>query len=726
MAAPQFDPVENLWDDKNAASMGPQERLIYRSNLLGADVRITNTGGGNTSSKIQERDPLTREKVEVLWVKGSGGDLRTARRENFASLVQDRLLALQEVYLQKEDRGPKTAAEDAMVALYSHCTFNLNPRACSIDTPLHSFIPYRCVDHTHPVACIAIATAADGEALTREIYGEEVRWVDWRRPGFELGLQMQDVCRAYPQTRGVILGGHGLINWADDDLECYLLSLRLINKAARVVAEGDLGVAAFGGPRVKRLPEDEPRKRLAALLPWLRGRLSRERRVIATAHADPDTMAFVNSRDAQRLAELGTSCPDHFIRTKIKPLYVKYDPHKDDLGQLQKTIDQGLEGYRRDYVAYYAQHRRPDSPPMRVSNPSVVLLPGLGMVAWGKNKSESRVTAEFYGAAIGVIRGAEGLSRYTAIDKQEAFDIEYWLLEEAKIRRRPAERELARQIVAVFGGGSGIGKEAARRLIREGAAVAVLDINAAAAEAAAQEILSEIGMGIGVAGTGASRCGDVIGLGVDITQRASVREALAHVTLAFGGVDTVVVTAGYYAALSGPEADASWGQTFNVNVRGAYLVADEAKRIWNAQRLSGSLVLTSSVNATVPKAGSFAYDVSKAAANHLVRELAIDLAPHVRVNGIAPATVVEGSAMFPRDRVLASLSKYDLAFDPQESTVLLRERLAAFYAGRALLKQPITITDPAEAIFLLASGRLAKTTGQILTVDGGLPAAFLR
>ena len=719
--------VENLWDDAAADALDPLGRLVYRSNLLGEDWRITNTGGGNTSSKIIETDPLTGEPVEVLWVKGSGGDLRTATRANFASLYQQKLLALQAVYAAM-DGGLKTPAEDAMVEMYRHCTFNLNPRACSIDTPLHSFIPHEIVDHTHPVACIALATAQDGPALTREIYGDEVVWIDWMRPGFELGLAMQAICRTHPQARGVLLGGHGLINWADDDKACYLLTLSLIEKAADYLAQHDLSVDAFGGAKYKSYSTVERTDELAVLLPWLRGRISRDRRFIGTVQTDAAIMDFVNSKDAGRLAALGTSCPDHFVRTKIKPLYVDWDPQTRDYADLQEKLDQGLDAYRQDYAAYYEQHKLPDSPPMRVANPSVVLIPGLGMMAWGKTKSESRVTAEFYNAAVGVIRGAESVSEYTAIARREAFDIEYWRLEEAKLRRRPPEKELSRQIVAVVGAGSGIGKAVVRRLVDEGATVAALDLDEAAARATAQEILDVIGLGIGVAGSGVSGCGDVIGLGVDVTDRESISAAFDQVMLAFGGLDSVVVTAGRYVAPDedGSIPDDAWDETFAVNVTGAYLVADEAARRWRKQNLPGSLVLTTSVNAAVPKRGSFAYDTSKAAANHLVRELAIELAPLIRVNGVAPATVVEGSAMFPRERLLASLAKYGLPYDEAEATETLRQRLADFYAGRTLLHQPITPADQAEAVFLLVSGRLGKTTGQILTVDGGLTDAFLR
>jgi rhamnulose-1-phosphate aldolase/alcohol dehydrogenase len=720
--------VENLWDDAVADKLDPVGRLVYRSNLLGSDWRITNTGGGNTSAKLQEKDPLTSTMVNVLWVKGSGGDLYTSKRENFSSLYQDKLIALQEVYGGFEECGYKTPAEDAMVAMYAHTTFNLNPRASSIDTPLHSFIPYAHVDHMHPVSCIAIATAANGPELTREIYGDEIVWVEWQRPGFELGLKLQQICRDNPGARGAMLGGHGLINWADDDKECYFLTLRLIDQAASYVERFDEGQQTFGGSRYSALEANQRRKILVELLPWLRGQLSHNRRLIATVEMSDEVLDFVCAENAPRLAELGTSCPDHFLRTKIKPLYVDWNPESEQLETLKSKLDVCLDEYRRDYTAYYEACRRADSPPMRGGEPTVVLIPGLGMIGWGKSKSESRVTAEFYKSAIEVMRGAEAVSTYTALERQEAFDIEYWALEEAKLRRMPAEKELARQIAVVVGAGSGIGREVADRLIRDGAVVAAVDLDRDAARAAADEILTRTGKGIGSAGTGLSGCGDVIGLEADITDRASIKAALEDVILAYGGVDHVIVTAGVYISSDsrGRIPDSSWEDSFRVNVTGSYLLADQAHKIWASQALPGSMVITTSVNAVVAKSGSMSYDASKAAANHLVRELAVKLAPLVRVNGVAPATVVEGSAMFPRDRVIASLAKYGLRHDETEDSETLRQRLADFYAGRTLTKKAITPGDQAEAIFLLVSERLGKTTGQIVNVDGGLPEAFLR
>ena len=467
---------------------------------------------------------------------------------------------------------------------------------------------------------------------------------------------------------------------------------------------------------------------IVEVLPFLRGQLSARARAVATVQDDAGMLRFVNSHDALRLAELGTSCPDHFLRTKIKPLFVEWDPASRDVNALKASLPGALERYRQDYTAYYTRHRRPDSPPMRDPNPTVVLVPGLGMLAWGKNKSESRVTAEFYNCAIEVMRGAEAIDRYEAMDPQEAFDIEYWSLEEAKLRRLPPEKELDRRVMVVVGAGSGIGKAAAHRLVRDGAHLVCVDVDEAAARQTAGEIVERQGEGIGVAGTGISNCGPAVGLACDITSRESVARMLAQATLAYGGVDDVIVTAGVFVPpdRAGRVDDGDWRRTFDINVVGAYIVADEARRIFTAQGLSANLVLTTSANAVVAKQGSFAYDTSKAAANHLVRELAIELAPLVRVNAVAPATVVTGSTMFPRDRVIASLAKYGLAFDEGESTEELRSRLAAFYARRSLTGLAIEPEDQAEAIFLLVSRRLSKTTGHVLPVDGGLPEAMLR
>ena len=727
-----YQHVNYLWDDAKAASLDPVERLVYRSNLLGGDQRITNTGGGNTSAKIVEKDPLTGESVEILWVKGSGGDLRTSKKENFASLYQNKVIALQNVYAARADKGLKSQAEDDMVGMYTHTTFNLNPRASSIDTPLHSFLPGKHVDHMHPNAVIAIAASKNCEALTQEIFGGEMAYVPWMRPGFELGLAMQEIAKAQPDVKAIMMGQHGFISWDDDEKGCYTWTLDCIEKAAAYIeakyqAKGG-DAKAFGGQKYQTLTQEARDATFAAILPWLRGQVSQQKRFVGTVQDDEKILRFVNSADAPRLAELGTSCPDHFLRTKIKPLYVDWNPQTEDVAALKSKLAAGLEQYRKDYASYYAACKHTNSPAMRDPNPTVVLIPGLGMVAWGKDKSESRVTAEFYNCAVEVMRGAEAIDEYIALPQQEAFDIEYWLLEEAKLQRMPAEKELARQIVVVIGAGSGIGKETAHRLVKEGAHIVCVDLNKDAAEATAKEIEAKYGVGIGVAGTGLSGCGPAIGLAANITDRASIRAMLDQIALAYGGFDHICVTAGIFVPsdTTGHIPDDKWSLTFNINVTGSYFVADEAFKTWKEQGLKGNLVLTTSANAAVAKKGSLAYDTSKAAANHLVRELAIELSPLVRVNGVAPATVVQGSAMFPRDRVIGSLAKYAIPYTEDEATESLVSKLAQFYADRTLTKAPITPADQAEAYFLLVTNRLSKTTGQIITVDGGLHEAFLR
>lgn len=729
---PTHKHVSHLWSDAEVAKLDPVARLVYRSNKLGADQRVTNTGGGNTSSKLRETDPLTGQPVEVLWVKGSGGDLRTSTRENFSSLYQDKLIGLQAPYRARKDNGLKSRAEDEMVGMYTHATFNLNPRASSIDTPLHSFLPGKHVDHMHPNAIISIAASRNCERLTREIFGGRMAYVPWMRPGFELGLAMQETARENPSVRAIMMGQHGFISWHDDDKACYELTLAFIEEAAafieaRYQAKGG-DAKAFGGAKCQTLEPERRHAVLASILPWLRGQISKERRFIGTVQDDAAILRFVNSKDAGRLAALGTSCPDHFLRTKIQPLYVDWNPQAEDEAALRRKLTEGLERYRANYQAYYEACKRPDSPAMRDPNPTVVLIPGVGMVAWGKDKSESRVTAEFYNCAVEVMRGAEAIDEYVALPLQEAFDIEYWLLEEAKLRRMPAEKELARQVIIVVGAGSGIGKETAHRLVKEGAHIVCVDKNTEAAQATAKEITDKLGQGIGVAGTGLSGCGPAIGLGGDIMDRASIRRMLDQVALAYGGFDSICVTAGIFVSpdTTGHIPDDKWALTFALNVTGSYLVADEAFKTWKDQGLRGNLVLTTSANAVVPKKGSVAYDTSKAAANHLVRELAIELSPLVRVNGVAPATVVQGSAMFPRDRVIASLAKYNIPYADDEATDSLTTKLSRFYADRTLTKNPITPADQAEAYFLLVTQRLSKTTGQVITVDGGLHEAFLR
>lgn len=724
----EFKHVNYLWDDAVFKPLDSVGSLVYRSNLLGADQRITNTGGGNTSAKIMETDPLTGEQVEVLWVKGSGGDLRTSTRENFSSLYQGKLDALDATYQSFDVKGYKSAGEDAMIGMYKHCNFCLNPRASSIDTPLHSMISDKHVDHLHPNAVIAVASCKAQRELTEVIWGGQMAYVPWMRPGWEAAKVCEDIYAANPEIIGLLLGQHGHTNWSSESKSCYETSLWVIEKAARYIEEHDKGEMTFGGAKVESLSEHDRTALLSQFLPKARGLLSNKVKFIATLQTDENALRFVNSNDAKRLAALGTSCPDHFLRTKIKPLYVDFNPENDNFSTLVEKFEQGLEQYRIDYQAYYNACKNDKSPAMRDPSPTVILIPGVGVIGWGKNKSESRVTTEFYNCAIEVMRGAEAISEYTALPAQEAFDIEYWALEEAKLQRMPAEQTLARNVVVVIGAGDGIGKETAFRVAKEGAHVVCADLRIEAAQKTAEELIEIYGEGIGVSGSGISSCGAAVALEVNITNRESVQALFEQITLAYGGIDNVIVTAGVFLAPGADQAknDKMFDISFDVNVKGGYIVATEADIIWKSQGLNGSLVLTTSVNAAVSKKGSLAYDTSKAAANHLVRELAVELAPLINVNGLAPATVVKGSTMFPRDRVISSLSKYDIEFSEAEETESLRIKLAEFYAQRTLTKQPITPADQAEAAYLLISGQLSKTTGQILSVDGGLQEAFLR
>ncbi|MEZ5426829.1 MAG: bifunctional rhamnulose-1-phosphate aldolase/short-chain dehydrogenase [Pyrinomonadaceae bacterium] len=720
--------VKYLWRDEDLEGLDGVDRLVYRSNRLGDDLTLTNTGGGNTSSKLMEKDPLSGDEVEVLWLKGSGGDLRTAKRDGFASLYLDKVRAMKPIYRNDPENGPKTEIEDAMYPMYSHCVFNLNPRACSIDTPLHTLVPYKHVDHLHPNAVIAVAASVNQERLTKEIYGDEVIYIPWQRPGFDIGLKIEQLIKENPNAKGILLGHHGMSSWDNDDKTCYETALEIIDRAAQYIESHDKGEETFGGQKYQALDDETRRKLQTEIIPFIRGQVSIYKRFVGTVQDDSKMLRFVNSTDGLRLAELGTSCPDHFLRTKIKPLFVNWNPETGNVESLKTAISEGLVQYRRDYEDYYNRCKHPDSPAMRDPNPTVVLIPGLGMIAWGKNKSESRVTAEFYNCAIEVMRGAEAIDEYEAMDQQEAFDIEYWLLEEAKLRRMPPEKELDRQIHVIIGAGAGIGREAAHRLVKEGAHIVCVDLNEAAARETAEEIIDKYGPGIGVAGSGISNCGVAIGLGCDMTDRESAREMFEKVMLAYGGIDAVIVTAGVFVPpdKTGRVEDDKWDFTFGINVKGAYIVADEAYQIFKKQGLTGNIILTTSANAVVAKKGSLAYDTSKAAANHLTRELAIEMSPLVRVNAVAPATVVKGSTMFPRDRVMASLAKYEIAFEETEETEALTEKLSNFYAKRSLTQTPIEPEDQAEAIFLLVSKRLGKTTGHVIPVDGGLADGFMR
>ena len=725
--------LEDRWDEAVASKLDAPELLRYRSNLLGSDLRLTNFGGGNTSSKIDEVDPLDGQTKKVLWVKGSGGDLGSIKRSGFATLYLDKVLALAGSY-----KG--VAREDEIVSMYPLCTFGNNPVAASIDTPLHGFLPFPHVDHLHPDWGIALAASANGLQKMEEFnkqFGHKIVWVPWQRPGFELALMLRDAVAAVPGCDGVVLGGHGLFTWGNTQRESYLNTITIIDQIGQFIAQHEAKKpASFGGAKHSSHAE---RETLAAkLMPVLRGRISAKQRVIGSFTDASDVLAFVNSHSAEKLAHLGTSCPDHFIRTKIRPLFVNWDPKTDPAG-IEPLVDQALETYRAEYAEYYKAHALPDSPAMRDASPTVVLIPGIGMFSFGKNKTESRITGEFYTNAIHVMEGAGYMDEdncppvlpqagpaakteaftthqnYVALPPSEAFRIEYWALEEAKIRRQPPEKELSRRIALIVGGASGIGRETALLAAERGAHVVVADLSLEAAQKVADECKA----------IGGKEC--AVATVIDIRKRDAIKAALNATIAAFGGVDLLINTAAIFpSSPDGIITDAQWGITLEINVTANYLLTDEASVVFKAQDIPGSVVLTSSANAVVAKRGSEAYDVSKAALSHLVRELAVTYSPLLRVNGISPATVVKGSTMFPRDRVKASLTKYNIAFDESASDDELRSLLAKFYAKRTLTHVPIDPKDCAEAILFVGGPKAPVTTGHLIPVDGGLVEAYLR
>jgi len=729
--------LKDLWSEAEAQKLAgnPLALLRYRSNLLGADLRITNFGGGNTSSKLELPDPFTGRAVRVLAVKGSGGDLGSITEAGFALLYLDRLEQLKELY------GGE-AFEDEMVRYYPLSAFGENRVAASIDTPLHAFLPFSHVDHLHPDWAIALAASANGKRKLEEFnqeFDRKIVWIPWQRPGFELSLMIERAVKDNPGVEGLILGGHGLFTWGMTQRDCYLNSIHTIDQMGEfIVQHQSKKELLFGGVEYASA---QNRKNLATqILPALRGAVSSNRRVIAHYADDEDALAFAGSKWAKELSSLGTSCPDHFLRTRVCPLFLPWNPAKEDVSVLKPRIQTEVVEYRASYKKYYDTWATSDSPKLRDSNPSVVVVPGLGLFGFGRNKKEARITTEFFINAIHVMAGANALEdgevshalpqarraeqsqqftqfhNYVALPRSEAFRIEYWALEEAKLQRMSPEAEFSRKIALILGGASGIGREVALLLARKGAHVVVADFDQPGAKRVADE-------------AGAIASPEFVAhAGVDLSSSASLAEAATFTISQFGGIDVVVNTAAIYpvAGTDGELADAQWAQTFLVNVTGNYLLARQSEWVFKDQALAAAVVLTSSANALVPKQGSEAYDASKAALNHLVRGLSIKLSPHVRVNGVAPATVVAGSAMFPRDRVIQSLQKYEIDFTESESTEELRAKLADFYAQRTLTKRPILPQDCAAAIVWLAGDQSAKTTGHIVPVDGGLPEAFLR
>lgn len=729
--------LKDLWTEDRARELGSNQLALlrYRSNLLGADLRITNFGGGNTSSKIELPDPFTGQPTRVLAVKGSGGDIGSITESGFALLYLDRLEHLKKLY-----RGEKY--EDEMVGYYPLSAFGENRVAASIDTPLHAFLPFSHVDHLHPDWAIALAASANGKRKLEEFnreFDRKIAWVPWQRPGFELALLIEKTVKVNPGAEGLILGGHGLFTWGMTQRECYLNSIRTIDQMGEFIQRHEEKKGSiFGG--LANAPVQDREKIAAQILPSLRGVVSSNRRVVAHYTDDEDALTFAGSKWGRELSALGTSCPDHFLRTRVCPWFVDWNPEKEEVAALKARIQKDVTGYREAYKQYYEQWARPDSPKLRDSNPSVVVIPGVGLFGFGKNKKEARITTEFFINAIHVMAGANALEdgevghplpqaqtqeqsqqftqfhNYVALPRSEAFRIEYWALEEAKLQRMPPEAEFSRKIALVIGGASGIGREVALLLGRRGAHVVVADFDLEGAS----RVSSEVGK--------SSSEEFVASTAVDLSSSQSLSDAIRFTVSKFGGVDIIVNTAAIYpvSGADGELSEAQWAKTFLVNVTGNYLLARQTDSVFKEQNLPAAMVLTGSANAVVPKQGSEAYDTSKAALNHLIRELAIKLSPHVRVNGIAPATVVAGSTMFPRDRVIQSLQKYQIAFSESESTEELRDKLADFYAQRTLTKRAILPQDCAAAIVWLAGDQSGKTTGHVIPVDGGLSEAYLR
>jgi rhamnulose-1-phosphate aldolase/alcohol dehydrogenase len=690
--------LASLWDDERARSLSEPERLLYRSNLLGSDLRITNFGGGNTSAKVMQRDPLTGLEVEVLWVKGSGGDLGSMKLDGFATLYTSKLEQLRSLY-----RG--LAHEDEMVAYLPHCTFGLNPRAASIDTPLHAFVPHRHVDHMHPDALTAIAAAARGRDITAEVFGGKIGWLPWQRPGFDLGLKIGAFAKEHPEAQGAVLAGHGLFTWADGAKACYELTLRIIQMAADYLASHE-PKGAFGGRGTAALPPDRRRAVAQAVMPVLRGKVSAGQPKVGHFADGPEVLEFVCSRDLVPLAALGTSCPDHFLRTKIRPLVLDFDPEGGSVEPLLASLDGKLEAYRKDYAAYYERCKRPGSPAMRDPNPVVYLVPRVGMLSYARDKATARIASEYYVNAINVIRGATSVDRYVGLPEQEAFDIEYWSLEEAKLQRMPKPRSLAGRIAFVTGGAGGIGRATAARLLSEGACVTLADLDEGSLGQAVADLAGKFGADV------------VHGVVMDVVDEAAVEAGFGDATRRFGGLDVVVSNAGIASAAAVEETTLDlWRRNIDVLATGYFLVARTGYRLLKAQGRGGSIVFVGSKNALAASAGASAYCTAKAAEVHLARCLALEGAPlGIRVNVVNPDAVIRGSRIWSGSWKAERAAANKIGADEVEE----------FYRKRSLLQRSVYPEDVAEAIAFFASEASAKSTGNILNVDAGNAVAFTR
>ena len=691
--------LENLWEDARAAAMSESEKLLYRSNLLGSDKRVTNFGGGNTSAKVMEKDPLTGDLVEVLWVKGSGGDIGSMKMDGFSTLYMDKLRALKGKY-----RG--VAHEDEMVGYLPHCTFNLNPRAASIDTPLHAYVPRKHVDHVHSDAIIAIAASVNSRALTEDIFGGEIGWLPWKKPGYELGLWLEKLATENPGMRGAVLESHGLFTWADDAKDCYLTTLEIINKAADWLQARTAGKPAFGGAKRPTLPAEERRAVAARLMPVIRGLISKDRHKVGHFDDQAAVLDFVGSHQLEVLAPLGTSCPDHFLRTKIRPLVVDFDPANPDLEATLASLPAAAEAYRQDYAAYYDRCKHPDSPALRDPNAVVWLVPGVGMITFALDKATARISGEFYVNAINVMRGASAVSTYQGLPEQEAFDIEYWLLEEAKLQRMPKPKALAGRVALVTGGAGGIGSATAERLLKDGACVVLADIDGEAVQDVAAGMARVFGKDV------------VRAVQMNVTDEDQVIAAYARTAVEFGGLDILVSNAGI--ASSAPVEETSlalWNKNMDILSTGYFLVSREAFKMLRKQGVGGSVIFIASKNGLAASPNASAYCTAKAAEIHLARCLALEGAEAgIRVNVVNPDAVLKGSKIWSGEWLDQRASTYKTD----------KEGLEEMYRNRSMLKRSVLPEDIAEGAYFFASDLSAKSTGNILNVDAGNVQAFTR
>ncbi|MGY2993709.1 bifunctional rhamnulose-1-phosphate aldolase/short-chain dehydrogenase [Mesorhizobium sp. URHB0026] len=691
--------LANLWDDAKAKGMSEPELLVYRSNTLGSDKRVTNYGGGNTSSKIWQKDPLTGQDVEVLWVKGSGGDSASIKLDGFATLYMDKLRALKGLY-----RGAEH--EDEMVGYLPHCTFNLNPRAASIDTPLHAYVPKPFVDHMHPDAIIAIAAAKDSRALTKEIFGDVIGWLPWKRPGFELGLWLEKFCLEHTTAKGVILESHGLFTWGDTPKECYETTISVINQAIEWFERRSEGLAIFGGEVVKSMDAADRRAIAAKLMPRIRGLISEKSHKLGHFDDSPAVLEFVNSRNLRSLAALGTSCPDHFLRTKIRPLVIEFDPAKPDVDAVIARLADDIAEYRVGYQAYYDSCKHADSPAIRDPNAVVYLMPGVGMFTFAGDKATARISGEFYVNAINVMRGASTVSSYVGLPAQEAFDIEYWLLEDLKLQRMPKPKSLAGQIALVTGGAGGIGRATANRLLREGACVVLADIDEAALAGANEELANAYGRDF------------VRPVLINVTSEDQVVAGFAETAVEFGGIDILVSNAGLASSAPIEETTlALWNKNMDILSTGYFLVSREAFRLFRVQKIGGNVVFVASKNGLAASPNAAAYCTAKAAEIHLARCLALEGAEaQIRVNVVNPDAVLRGSKIWTGEWKEQRAAAYKMSTDDLEE----------HYRSRSMLKRSVFPEDIAEAIYFLASDMSAKSTGNIINVDAGNAQSFTR